>query len=186
MKVGSRDKADAKGGVTPGTGFPPYSYVPGGPWPHPKSHPEGHAHHIIETPAPAMDPDRWRESRVYMEGVRLFDAGYYWEAHEAWERLWHSAGRKGPVADFLKALIKMAAAGVKLREGIISGASTHAGRAEAMFRELNRQVGPEYLGQNLETLAERACSTKSEPARISDELRALPVHVVFDWRLEPT
>ena len=47
----------------------------------------------------------------------LLNHGFYWEAHEAWETLWHAAGRKGEIADFLKGLIKLAAAAVKAREG---------------------------------------------------------------------
>ena len=56
-------------------------------------------------------------SPMFRRGVALFNAGYYWEAHEAWEGLWHAYGRRGPTADVLKALIKLAAAGVKVREG---------------------------------------------------------------------
>jgi len=42
------------------------------------------------------------------EGVRLFDSGAYWHAHEAWERAW----RRERAADrhFLKGLIQFAAA----------------------------------------------------------------------------
>ena len=97
------------------THFPPYSYVPGAGWPHPKSHPLGHSYHNIESRPLAIDPARWRESQEYRSGIELFNAGYYWEAHEVWEGLWHAAGRSGDLADFFKALIKLAAAGVKLR-----------------------------------------------------------------------
>ena len=33
---------------------------------------------------------------------QLFNAGYYWEAHEVWEGLWHAYGRRGATADVLK------------------------------------------------------------------------------------
>ena len=61
--------------------------------------------------------------------MALFNAGYYWEAHDAWESLWHAHGRRGVVADVIKALIKLAAAGVKAREGHEHGVRIHAGRA---------------------------------------------------------
>lgn len=41
-------------------------------------------------------------------GVRLFNSGHYWEAHEAWENEW-KPDRKGPDAAFYKGLIQVAA-----------------------------------------------------------------------------
>ena len=42
------------------------------------------------------------------EGIDLFNAGHYWEAHEAWEREW-MPDRKGPDSGFYKGLIQVAA-----------------------------------------------------------------------------
>ncbi|TGQ49534.1 DUF309 domain-containing protein, partial [Mesorhizobium sp. M1C.F.Ca.ET.210.01.1.1] len=28
---------------------------------------------------------------MFRWGIDLFNHGYYWEAHEAWEPLWHAA-----------------------------------------------------------------------------------------------
>jgi hypothetical protein len=55
--------------------------------------------------------------RAYLRGIDLFNFGYWWESHEAWEGLWRACGRRGPAADFLKGLIKLAAAGVKASTG---------------------------------------------------------------------
>jgi predicted metal-dependent hydrolase len=66
--------------------------------------------------------------------VDLFNHGYYWEAHEAWEGLWHACGRKGTTADFLKGLIQLAAAGVKHLEGKPDGRKSHARRAAELWR----------------------------------------------------
>jgi predicted metal-dependent hydrolase len=41
-------------------------------------------------------------------GVELFNAGRYWEAHEAWEQAW-IPDRHGPDRDFYKGLIQVAA-----------------------------------------------------------------------------
>src|SRR6187431_1455741 len=85
--------------------LPPYSYVPGYNQ-HPVSHPQGHMHgHAPQAPPPLAD-DAWQDSEDYRYGVDLFNHGFYWEAHEAWETLWHAAGRRGPIALWLKALIK--------------------------------------------------------------------------------
>ena len=113
--------------------LPPYSYVPGGPWPHPISSPQGHSfgHSGLES-RPARR-DQGASSPQFLRGVALFNAGYYWEAHEVWEGLWHAYGRRGVLADVIKALIKLAAAGVKVREGQEHGVRIHAGRAADLF-----------------------------------------------------
>jgi hypothetical protein len=88
----------------------------------------------------ALDPAHWQESDAYLYGVDLFNRGFYWEAHEAWESLWHAAGRQGVIASWLKALIKLAAAAVKLREGNAVGALRHARRSIELLREVRRQL----------------------------------------------
>lgn len=49
------------------------------------------------------------------EGVRLFDAGEYWHAHEAWEDAWRADD--APDRDYHKGLIQLAAACYHLRRG---------------------------------------------------------------------
>lgn len=110
------------------TPLPPYSYVPGHA-PHPVSDPQGHMHGEQHEQAEPLVPNAWQSSEEYRFGFDLFNHGFYWEAHEAWEALWHAAGRKGEVADILKGLIKLAAAAVKAREGNPRGVARHATRA---------------------------------------------------------
>lgn len=113
--------------------LPPYTYVPGRA-PHPVRDPGGHLHgRTLPAPLP-FDPDRWWECREFVRGVELFNAGYYWEAHEVWEALWHAAGRSGPTAGFLQGLIKLAAAGVKAYEGRAEGVRRHARRSGELLR----------------------------------------------------
>jgi hypothetical protein len=108
--------------------LPPYSYVPGRS-PHPASDERGSSFGHHEPPASALDESSWRNNETWLFALDLFNHGYFWEAHEAWESLWHAAGRRGPTADFLKGLIKLAAAGVKAREGRPNGVRLHAARA---------------------------------------------------------
>ena len=68
--------------------------------------------------------------------VDLFNNGYYWESHVWWEELWHLAGRKGPIADLLKALIKFAAAGVKMELGQKPPAIGHIERGLELIEAL--------------------------------------------------
>src|SRR5689334_23294646 len=95
--------------LLPGVPLPPYGFVPGR-FPHPTRDPEGHSHGQAPPPADPLDPGRWAGCRDYLLGLDLFNHGYYWEAHEAWERLWNAAGRHGATAELLQGLIKLAAA----------------------------------------------------------------------------
>jgi uncharacterized protein len=113
--------------------LPPYSYVPGRGLAHPTGDPKGHSFGRHEPPARALDEATWRWNEVWLYAIDLFNHGYYWEAHEAWEALWHAAGRRGPTADLLKGLIKLAGAGVKSREGRPAGVRKHAARAAELL-----------------------------------------------------
>ena len=164
--------------------MPPYSFVPGGPWPHPISSPQGHSHAEKASVCDPISEDDWRKSPTYLHGIALFNAGYYWEAHEAWETLWHAHGRKGPIASVLQALIKVAAAGVKVRQQQQHGIVTHALRAAALF-ESTRQCGiPKRLGLDLEAMAQIARSIAVEPHAPSGTLEDR-VFRVFRFELEP-
>src|SRR6476661_8020059 len=111
--------------LVPDEPLPPYSYVTGL-FPHPTRDPLGHSFGNSAPASAPVDPSNWSASRAYLVGCDLFNLGYYWEAHETWEGLWHACGRRGMTADFLKGLIKLAAAGVKAREGRRQGVARHA------------------------------------------------------------
>lgn len=125
--------------------FPPYTFVPGQ-TPHPVRDPAGHQYGQPEEPLECV-PEPWSECREFLYGVDLFNHGYYWEAHEAWEAVWHAAGRSGPMGALLKGLIKLAAAGVKTREGSRTGRQRHCRRAAELFREA--ACDQENVGQDM-------------------------------------
>jgi predicted metal-dependent hydrolase len=100
----------------------------------------------------ALTPENWSLCRSYLYGIDLFNAGYYWEAHEAWESLWHTAGRTGPIADFLKGLIHLTAAGVKVRQGVPAGVRSHAQRAHTRLQRTASAHGTRFLGLQLAEL----------------------------------
>lgn len=118
----------------PGIPFPAYAFVPGR-HPHPVRDPQGHSFGKSEKAVAAPDENTLEQNPSLRFGVDLFNSGYYWEAHEVWEGLWHACGRRGRLADFLKALIHLAAAGVKAREGRPNGVQKHAARARELFQE---------------------------------------------------
>ncbi len=115
-----------------------------------RASPGGHSAGQTREPAPPIGPGGWAASGAYLRGIALFNAGYYWEAHEVWEGLWHAHGRKGPTADVIKGLIKLAAAGVKVREGQPHGITTHAARAARLFESAAGRAGARQLGLDLD------------------------------------
>lgn len=147
--------------------LPPYAYVPRGPFPHPVRDPGGHRYARVESPPPAPDPNAWQANQRYLEGIDLFNHGYFWEAHEAWESLWLACGRRGPIADMLKALIHLAAAGVKVRERVPAGVRSHSTRAAELLTLVEQQQGWDHcLGLSLadtRALAGRAAELAVEP-----------------------
>ncbi len=162
---GSR-REDSEGRLAGEFRLPPYSYVTGR-YPHPTSDPLGHSFGHAPLSPPPIVPERYAESRAYLFGLDLFNHGYYWEAHETWEALWIAAGRSGTTADFLKGLIKLAAAGVKVREGRPDGVRRHAARARELFQDVRAQANAtRYLGFDLAAphRTGRADRTRSTPA----------------------
>jgi hypothetical protein len=129
----------------PNRALPPYTYVPGRA-PHPVNDPRGHSYRQQSHPAGgATAAGLNRElahSDEFLWGVDLFNHGYYWEAHEAWESVWNAAGRHGPVAGFVQGLIKLAAAGVKAREGRPAGVHRHTARARELIDAALRELTP--------------------------------------------
>jgi predicted metal-dependent hydrolase len=136
---------------------------------------------------PRPDPNHWQESGAYVRGLDLFNHGYYWEAHEVWEGLWHACGRMGPAADFLRGLIKLAAAGVKVREGTPAGVVSHAIRADAIFRNAAQRFGGDdgrFFGLRIGDLLAACAAAKALAPTIVGDTDTY-VRVVFDFVLTP-
>ncbi len=166
--------------------FPTYSYVPGRA-PHPISDPRGHSFGVKPKRPDPPDPDRWRLCQPYLYGIDLFNHGYYWEAHEVWEGLWHACGRSGRTADFLKGLIHLAAAGVKVRQRLPQGVKSHSRRAAELFRQSAAEAGTEepcYLGLSLGNLLRNAqqIAVATIPGKAAETDAVTPV---FDFVLSP-
>jgi predicted metal-dependent hydrolase len=170
--------------LVPDEPLPPYTFVPGRN-PHPVSDPNGHSHGATPRRPPALDPDHWATNQAYLFGIDLFNAGYYWEAHEQWEALWHACGRRGATATLLKALIHLAAAGVKVLEGRPEGVRTHANRAAELLEQVAREVAQEpYLGLDLAEVRRHALAVAEQP--LPDTAAGASVESVFDFSLWPT
>lgn len=149
--------------------FPAYAFVPRQN-PHPTRDPEGHSYGRPEQKPDPLTADNWQRSTDYLHGIDLFNCGYFWEAHEAWEGLWQVRGRRGHIADFLKALIKLAAAGVKAREGNANGVQRAARRATEIFTEQQSQESEKaaaFLGLSYKDLFKLAANLPKEAAEFA-------------------
>ena len=165
--------------LLPHRGFPSYAYLPGQ-RPHPIRDPAGHSYHVEPRPAiAALDSDE------FAWGQDLFNHGYYWEAHEAWEGIWHVADRGSALRALLKGLILLSAAGVKIREGKRAPAMRHAGRAAGLFRQLAKfphEAFSQAFGISPALLADMAEASASAPRSLQITEPGEP-EVVFDFVL---
>lgn len=118
--------------------LPTYTHVPGT-TPHPFRHQDGHSFATALMPCAAVTPvesHAWRASPEYLFGTDLYNHGYWWEAHEAWEGLWQEVDKPGPQGRFLQGLIQIAACHLKFYLGqcrgvrrLLTSGSSHLSQA---------------------------------------------------------
>ncbi len=172
--------------LAPDRPFPLYAYVPGR-TPHPTRDPDGHSYGTeFEIPEPP-DPEEWRVCRDYLYGIDLFNHGFYWEAHEAWEELWVACGRRGLTATYLQALINLAATGFKARLGSARGMRANAGTAVRLFKSAASQLGSHsthYMGLDVQALSDYA-GTISKPQQSTETSAGDENLLTFDLVLRP-
>lgn len=136
------------GRYAPEIPFPPYRHIPGA-TPHPRKHPQGHSYKTEEYAGPCLTEENWRQNEAYLYGVDLFNHGYWWEAHEAWEGLWRLAAKESRCRVYLQGLIQTAAALIKRREGNRRGVAKLWAQAREKLVRAGGQA-PIYMG--LDTL----------------------------------
>lgn len=135
--------------------LPPYAYLPGAPldqrFPHPLTHPAGHAYSQTCEVVVVLPPSSWAKQAAYLYGVDLFNAGFYWEAHEAWESIWQKC--VDPIQhEFLQALIQLAAAMLKWRINNRRGVRVLIRRVRMKMLKTRESAGSTYMGLHLDHL----------------------------------
>ncbi len=100
--------------------FPPYRYLPTVN-PHPGIHPEGHSYGREEPKVKFSPPQEWKKNEAYLYGVDLYNHGFWWEAHEAWESVWLCTPKLDAYGQFLQSLIQYSAALLKMYGGNLNG-----------------------------------------------------------------
>ncbi len=73
-------------------------------------------------------PDRWHE------GIELFNAGRFFECHEAWEEVWKKA--RGEEKVFVQGMIQMAVAILHAQRGNARGARSVWNKARNKLRSV--------------------------------------------------
>lgn len=104
--------------------LPPAPYRPGS-GARPSQPEEGLAEELVVDGEESL-----RKHADYLWGIDLFNHGYYWEAHEAWEGLWRANRREPCIAAHLQGLIQCAAAMLKADMGQERGRARLLRKAE--------------------------------------------------------
>jgi hypothetical protein len=146
----------------PERALPPYAFVPGV-HPHPTRDPRGHSFGAADQ----------ADDGTFLWGVDLYNHGYFWEAHEAWESLWRRADRDSAEAEFLQGLIQCAAACMKVRSGQSGPARRISQRAGAhLAKAVDARADSGEL--DLPLFAARFCAwIDSDPPSVEDRPRLI-------------
>ncbi len=133
--------------------LPPYRHVPGL-TPHPRRHPLGHQFGTTERTAPPFSPEQWPRANDYLYGVDLYNFAFFWEAHEAWERVWKTTPPGSMARLFLHGLIQIAAALLKRTQDKPEGMNSLSRRGLAKLQRIADSKPlfcgvdlPEYTGR---------------------------------------
>jgi hypothetical protein len=94
----------------------------------------------------------WHTDIRYLHAADLFDHRYYWEAHEAWEALWHSAEPDSSTHRLLQSLIQYAAAILQNHLGHTGGAARLFERSTQRMRLIQAVEPPCFRGVDLSAL----------------------------------
>jgi len=156
--------------------FPPYRFVPGV-TPHPFAHADGWGYGSDRPPPPLLAPELWAENKAYLRGCDFFNRGWWWEAHEAWEDLWHVVEGHHPRQwQLLKGLIQLAACALQRERGVDKGAERLLVTAVACLeRVASGELSAHYCGLDLAALADEARARLSQPCPRVDGFYLRPV-----------
>ncbi|QDT37195.1 DUF309 domain-containing protein [Stratiformator vulcanicus] len=170
--------------LLPHIDLPEYTFITGRGLPHPYRDPRGHSHQKKNRTPKPLNAEAWAENRAYLLAIDLFNYGYYWESHDGWDRLCRVSGADTEVGKFLKGLVKMAAAGMKVREQSIHGVRRHAASAGEVFADVAAEAGNEYYCGLELTMLQFAADRAAQLSYKRDLPLGQPLRV-FPFLLQP-
>ena len=149
--------------------FPAYAFLPGRD-PHPTRDSRGHSYSDEpEPPAGYYPPEHWAENEDFLYGVDLYNHGYLWEAHEAWEGLWHQAKHDELQAQVLQGLIQCAAAALKIPMEQPVGLAKLSENGTGRLEHVARATTPPYMGIDLWEFIGEFREFASKPDAVVDD-----------------
>lgn len=170
--------------LLPTAELPPYTYVPTAETPHPIRDPKGHSFNRKNRDVKPLAAERWADNRNYLVAIDYFNLGYYWEAHEELDRLCRVTGADTMPGRFLKGLVKLSAAGVKVLQCSIHGVRRHAASAGEVFADVAAEAGTErYCGLEF-TMLQFAADRAAQLRYRYDFSDGTPLRV-FPFTLQP-
>lgn len=110
----------------------------------------------------------------YLEGLRLYREGRYWDSHEEWEALWREA--TGVARHFFQGLIQLDAALIHTQRGHWGGVANLLARALA---HLDR-CPDRFLDLDVAALRRRMRRYREEVLALKEGRKQ-----TFDWSLKP-
>lgn len=126
------------------TPLPDYKYIPGQTARHPEN-----AFDALR--ARALSPTTTAtasENAPWCYGLRLFAAGYYWEAHEVWEPVWLNAAPNSTERFMCQSVIQIANAALKRDMGKPKAAARLCDIAEGLLLNARSGGDPAPMGIN--------------------------------------
>jgi len=133
----------------PNREFPPYSFIPTQ-----NLNPNSVGGYREGIPDPISTPieiNNFLKHDDYLFAIDLINNGYYWESHVYFEAIWHAHKRKGDIANYCKAMVKIAAGAIKNKQGRIESAQRLFEGAVNSFKKLPDNF---YLGISIADLIE--------------------------------
>lgn len=130
--------------------FPSYTHRPGITV-HPNQ-PGGHSYGLSEPLASPLLAGEYPHHALYLFGLDLFNHGYFWESHVAFEAIWNAHHRVGDEANILKALIKLAAAGVKAHQNSNQASLGHIKRGLELIEAVDADILKNVFGLDQQQL----------------------------------
>ena len=118
----------------PNREFPPYSFIPTH-----NLNPNrigGYREGIPDPISTPLDKDNFFKHKDYLFAIDLINHGYYWESHVYFEAIWHAHNRRGNIANYCKAMVKISAGAIKHKQGRISSAERLFNGANKIFNNL--------------------------------------------------
>ena len=106
----------------------------------------------------AVKANHWKKCPGFLYGVDLFNRGYYWEAHEAWEQVWKNYAPQSDEAQFLQSLIQTAAGLIKYHVGNAEGVRRLSEVSLEKMQGLQSK-GPLFFGVKLKPWIEEVQKT---------------------------